>query len=373
MFNPRCSYHPMHFAAVLVAMFAVTGTAAAQTAPLEIPFVDEWAGSPHARGNAEAFNHWNEEGEIPPACARCHSTPGYRDHIGADGTPPGVDRPAPVGTVIACVACHNDVTRNMTTVAFPSGAEIKDLKPASARCMQCHQGRESTVSVNEALKGMEADMVSDKLGFINIHYRAAGATRYGTEVKGAYEYDGKSYAGFFQHARNSSECADCHGLHSLRVLVEACDRCHKPPAMGKKKDLLNIRHKMKEDYDGDGNAEEGIAEEISTLQQALYEAIRSYATEVAGTAVAYDSHAYPYFFQDKDGNGTADRGEAIYPNRYRSWTPRLLKAAYNYQFSLKDPGAYTHNPRYVIQTLYDSLSDLGTKVKVEMGGMARPK
>jgi hypothetical protein len=239
--------------------------------------------------------------------------------------------------------------------------------------MQCHQGRESTVSVNEALKGMEADMVSDKLGFINIHYRAAGATRYGTEVKGAYEYDGKSYAGFFQHARNSSECADCHGLHSLRVLVEACDRCHKPPAMGKKKDLLNIRHKMKEDYDGDGNAEEGIAEEISTLQQALYEAIRSYATEVAGTAVAYDSHAYPYFFQDKDGNGTADRGEAIYPNRYRSWTPRLLKAAYNYQFSLKDPGAYSHNPRYVIQTLYDSLSDLGTKVKVEMGGMARPK
>jgi len=373
MFNPRCSYHPMHFAAVLVAMFAVTGTAAAQTAPLEIPFVDEWAGSPHARGNAEAFNHWNEEGEIPPACARCHSTPGYRDHIGADGTPPGVDRPAPVGTVIACVACHNDVTRNMTTVAFPSGAEIKDLKPASARCMQCHQGRESTVSVNEALKGMAADMVSDKLGFINIHYRAAGATRYGTEVKGAYEYDGKSYAGFFQHARNSSECADCHGLHTVKVMVEVCARCHEAARSGGKKDLPKIRDKMKDDYDGDGNAEEGIAEEISTLQQALYEAIRSYATEVAGTAVAYDSHAYPYFFQDKDGNGTADRGEAIYPNRYRSWTPRLLKAAYNYQFSLKDPGAYSHNPRYVIQTLYDSLSDLGTKVKVEMGGMARPK
>lgn len=359
--------------ATFLALTAGLGAASAQTAPLEIPFVDEWAGSPHARSNDEAFNHWNEEGEIPPACARCHSTPGYRDHIGADGTPPGVDRPAPVGTVIACVACHNDVTRRMTSVSFPSGMEIKGLKPASARCMQCHQGRESTVSVNEAVKGMEPDKLSDKLHFINIHYRAAGATRYGTEVKGAYEYDGKTYAGFYQHDPKATQCADCHGLHSVRVLVEACAGCHKTPTVGEKNDLRKIRDKMKDDYDGDGNADEGIAEEIATLQQALYAAIQAYASEVAGTAVAYDPHAYPYFFQDRNGDGKADRGEAIYPNRYQSWTPRLLKAAYNYQFSLKDPGVYTHNPRYVIQTLHDSLADLGAKVKVNMAGMVRPK
>ncbi|MDH5556071.1 MAG: polyheme membrane-associated cytochrome C [Alphaproteobacteria bacterium] len=361
-------------AAVGLAMATGLGIASAQMAPLEIPFVDEWAGSPHANGNGEPFNHWNEEGEIPPACARCHSTPGFQDHIGADGTPPGVDRPARIGTVIACVACHNHVTRQMTSVTFPSGIEIKELKPASARCMQCHQGRESTISVNEALKGQTPDAVSEKLQFINIHYRAAGATRYGAEVKGAYEYEGKNYAGFYEHSPNFTQCSDCHGLHSVKVKVAECAGCHKTPAdIRKKEDLPKIRKKMTDDYDGDGNTAEGIGEEIDALQVALLAAIQTYAKDVAGTPLLYDSHSYPYFFKDKNGNGKADPGEAIYPNRYKSWTPRLLKAAYNYQFSLKDPGVYTHNPRYVIQTLYDSLADLGTKVKVNMAGMHRPK
>lgn len=87
---------------------------------------------------------------------------------------------------------------------------------------------------------------------------------------------------------------------------------------------------------------------------------------------AYDAHAYPYFFNDTNANGKADAGEARYPNRYNAWTPRLLKAAYNYQYSLKDPGVYAHNPLYVIQTLHDSLADLATKVEVDMAGMVRP-
>lgn len=368
----RSQWHFVPALAATFMLFAGAGAAWAQSAPLQIPFVEEWAGSPHARSNDEPFNHWNEEGEVPAACARCHTTPGYRDYIGADGTPPGVDQPAPVGTVIACVACHNEVTRRMTSVSFPSGAEIKGLEPASARCMQCHQGRESTVSVNEAVEGMEPDAVSDKLGFINIHYRAAGATRYGTEVKGAYEYEGKTYAGYFEHDPDVDQCADCHGLHTVKVLVDECSGCHKSPRIREKKDLRKIRDKMAADYDGDGNTDEGIAEEIAALQEKLYAAIRSYGKDVAGTPVMYDAHSYPYFFVDKDGNGKSDPGEAIYPNRYKSWTPRLLRAAYNYQFSLKDPGVYTHNPRYVIETLHDSLADLGEKVKVDMAGMTRP-
>ena len=59
-------------------------------------------------------------------------------------------------------------------------------------------------------------------------------------------------------------------------------------------------------------------------------------------------------------------------NRYQNWTPRLLKAAYNYQFIAKDPGAYTHNPHYAIQLLQDSLADLGKSVEVDMAGMIRP-
>ncbi|MEZ5863267.1 MAG: hypothetical protein R3D25_04040 [Geminicoccaceae bacterium] len=40
---------------------------------------------------------------------------------------------------------------------------------------------------------------------------------------------------------------------------------------------------------------------------------------------------------------------------------------------VEDPGAYTHNPLYVIQAMHDSLQDLGTRVEVDMAGMARPE
>ncbi len=47
-----------------------------------------------------------------------------------------------------------------------------------------------------------------------------------------------------------------------------------------------------------------------------------------------------------------------YGNRYNAWTARLLKAAYNYQVSQKDPGGFAHGGKYIIQLLYDSIADL---------------
>ena len=88
--------------------------------------------------------------------------------------------------------------------------------------------------------------------------------------------------------------------------------------------------------------------------------------------VAYDGADYPYFFIDKNNNGKVDKDEAKFPNRYNAWTPRLLKAAYNYQFVTKDPGAFAHNPIYTLQILYDSIADLGTKVKVDLSKAKRP-
>ena len=64
--------------------------ALAQDAPEEPPFLaefyDAWATSAHADATAEAFVHWDSEGAIPESCAKCHSTPGYQDFLGADGT-----------------------------------------------------------------------------------------------------------------------------------------------------------------------------------------------------------------------------------------------------------------------------------------------
>ena len=63
-----------------------------------------------------------------------------------------------------------------------------------------------------------------------------------------------------------------------------------------------------------------------------------------------------------------DEGEG----QYKSWSPRLLEAAYNYQYVMKDPGAYAHNGRYILQVLYDTLADLKMRVPVDMSGMVRP-
>ncbi|MHC4434849.1 MAG: polyheme membrane-associated cytochrome C, partial [Planctomycetota bacterium] len=112
------------------------------------------------------------------------------------------------------------------------------------------------------------------------------------------------------------------------------------------------------DYDGDGDIYEGIAGEIETLAEILYVALQNYATTVAGTPIIYDSHSYPYFFVDTNGNGLVDAGESSYGNRYNAFTPRLLKAAYNYQYAQKDPGAFAHNGKYVAQVLSATVADI---------------
>jgi hypothetical protein len=71
---------------------------------------------------------------------------------------------------------------------------------------------------------------------------------------------------------------------------------------------------------------------------------------------------------DTNANGVADPEEAVYENGFTGWTPRLLRAAYNYQWASKDPGSFAHNGEYILQALYDSLEDIGGDVSA----MTRP-
>jgi hypothetical protein len=347
-----------------------TTTTAAPGVQITIPFLAQWEGSGHADATAEAFVHWNEDDpqEIPTSCAKCHSEGGYLDYIGADGSAVNVvDAAQPVGSTVTCTTCHNDVTVNMTSVLMPSGIELTGLGDES-RCMQCHQGRESKVSVDAAIEGMPDDEVNADLGFRNIHYYAAAATKYGTAAKGGYEYDGKSYDAFFAHVEGMESCVECHDTHTLEVQFEECQACH--AGVATPEDTWNIRMPGSlVDYDGDGNIEEGIYYELEGLRDKEYEGIRAYAADVAGTPITYDAGRYPYFFGDTNDNNAVDDGE----EGYAAWTPRLLKAAYNYQVSLKDPGAFAHGGKYIIALLYDSLEDLNTQLSspVDMTGMHR--
>ena len=314
-----------------------------------------WATSSHANAESGAFTHWNDADppEVPAKCAKCHSTTGYHDFLGVDGsTPELVDAAAATGTTVECEACHNEVSEKKEGAVMPSGAELRRLGK-NASCMECHQGRASTVQVDAAAEGMDADTVSRDLSFVNIHNNAAGPTLFGTEAIGGYEYEGREYLGRFRHAPGFNDCTGCHNPHTLRVNTPQCRACH--PEARSTADLPSIRM-QKFDYDGDGDATEGIQGEIETIQEQLLQAIRFYGVLTKGLdRIVYEPRS-PYFFNEETGEP------------YETWTPKLLRAAYNYHYSVTGEGGFAHNPSYTIQLLYDSLEDLGAR----MSAMTRP-
>jgi hypothetical protein len=336
----------------------------------------EWVNSPHADRDSGSFTHWDEDGEIPTRCAKCHSAPGSLDYLGADGTEFGVvDSAAPLGTVVNCDVCHNDAAATLDEVTFPSGFTVSNDLGDSAICMTCHQGRSSGADVTESLAeaGLTDDLntVSEDLGFINIHFYAAAASLFGSEVHAGYEFEGEVYQMRYEHVDGYDTCTDCHDSHSLELKIDECQACHEAD------DIDEVREIRMQgsfaDYDGDGDIEEGIGEEISTLQEMLYSGIQTYAADVAGTPIVYSESSYPYFFVDTNGDGVTDDDEANYGNRYTSFTGNLLIAAYNYQVTQKDPGAYVHNSKYHIELLHDTIDMINDEIDepIDMAGAMR--
>ncbi|HUH96666.1 MAG TPA: hypothetical protein VLZ89_04860 [Anaerolineales bacterium] len=358
-----CSTADSPSAAAAPAPTLVCPTAAA---PTPVSFDDLWKSSPHAAAQAAAFTHWDNTSpqQIPVTCAKCHSRPGFLDFLGVDGTAAGtVENPAVIGTTITCFVCHNDASSNLDSVTFPSGKRITGLGPVSL-CVSCHEGRASTQTVDDAIAKVAApsdDTPSANLAFVDSH-SISGATSFGTEAQGAYEYAGKTYQGRFTRGGNFFTCIQCHDQHTLKVKVEYCTECHTFAA-----DVKNIRVNTT-DYAGDGNTQEGVAFEVQHMHDDLLVAIQAYAKKTAGVPLVYDQKTYPYFFIDTNGNGKADPAEITAANKYNAWTPRLLRAAYNYIYVASDPGAFAHNNTYVFQVMYDSIADLGGNVS----GMTRP-
>ena len=233
--------------------------------------------------------------------------------------------------------------------------------------MNCHQGRNSTPDLNAAIESSGAgdDEGSTALLFRNPHYFAAGATLWGTEVQGAYEYEGQSYNGRFSHIPGFQTCIECHDTHNLQVKEEQCIQCHN---ITSREDLQNIRNTFL-DFDGDGDNSTGLAMAVKNFSDDILEGIYVYAAEVIGVPIVYDDNVYPFWFEDLNEDGATDPEEAINENQYNTWTPRLLQAAYNYSWVVKDPGAYAHNGLYSLQILYDTLRDIGG----DFSGMIHPE
>lgn len=303
-------------------------------------YFNQWATSGHADTTGEALNHWNEDGSISTSCAKCHAKDGFID-FADDGS---VDMAARLGTTISCGACHTNgdnamlftdpVTRYATQVAtvgtgsleaivFPSG-DIANLSDDSNMCMACHQGRSSKLTVDAATAGSDGTF-----RFTNIHYFAAAASFFGTDVQGGFEYTGQTYDGemVFPGAHGGAgytTCVGCHmggsegpDNHNFMPQVSDCSGCHTVGAGGAFVDL------------GIGVSTSNT--EIQNLKAQLLSILE------AGGVVPLSG--YPYF-----SNIT---------------TKALLQGAYNWQVADKDPGGYIHNPNYIRQILFDSITDLG--------------
>ncbi len=324
-----------------------------------------WLDSPHGDTRALSFTYWNEQGSVPESCAMCHSETGFLDFLGVGGHTAGqVDHPGTINSVIGCASCHTAEAHALDAVTFPSGVEVEGLG-SSATCMVCHQGRQSNDQVADRVAGKPEDAVSEELAFVNIHYAASAATMLGAEARPGYQYDGRSYAGRFMHVPGADSCVACHAPHSTAVETDGCLACHRGVD-----ELRDIRTQHR-DFAGTGDRSGGIHSEIIALQSQLMDAIRQYAAEIAGMPIAY-AGSFPYFFADPAGTGALTPDQITRENRYQNWTPRLLKAAYNYQVAAKDPGGYVHNPRYILQILHDSLTDLAGVTGLDISHLSRP-
>jgi len=321
--------------------------------------ITNWFRSAHANAAAEAFRHWDDEGEVQPACATCHSGEGFRDFHGLDGTPAGVvDGPINTGGVVDCGTCHNAGLAQIEDVTLPSGV-VHPVTGVEASCLTCHQGRAAGATVAGATTGMADDEPNGELKFINPHYATAAATWLGGYGAAGYHYDGKEYSGRFFHARPVASCNSCHEPHTLEVEFEPCLTCHEANAP---EDIRIAR----QSYDGSGNTGVGIVSDITANAQLLLELLRDYTDEVVGAPVIYDGNRYPYFFADANGDGEIDMNAEGRPIPYDSWTPRSLRTAFNWKLVTADPGNFAHNPAYSLELLYDSIEDLGEPLGIDM-------
>lgn len=338
-----------------------------------VPYFTVWSNSPHADVGSEPFTHWNAQGSVPTGCAQCHSSEGFIDFLGGDGSAVGrVDVPGKIESTIGCVTCHDPSATALSAVTFPSGKTVTNLG-AEARCMVCHQGRASGLSLAAQIAdaGVGDDVESALLGSTNIHYLPAAATLFAGETLAGFQYPGHVYDAKFSHVSQLQTCTQCHDPHSTKVRFEVCSNCHAGVTDGESARNIRQIDSLNQDYDGDGNRTEGIFFEVQGVGAKVLSLMQKSGAE--RTHRLCYATSYPLWFNDTDGDGACSATEAVAANAFKHWTPRLARASYNYQLSVADTGGFTHNAKYLIQLLTDSTVSLneGLVTPVDVSRMVR--
>ena len=273
-----------------------------------------------------------------------------------------------------CTTCHAPAASdtNMKTIRTdvvnvyfpPNKAAAKQVavpaaafpKAADAVCAECHTARENTTTLNDKIAGNGGLACSAWTGtttscsFTNPHYFGAAGVLFGNNTHMLYEYTGKTYAGVPVNwgsphgSPHGGSCTGCHqpkeSAHTFEANLTWCNTCHVQASYG------DFRLPP-------------LKTNITNLSNMLYAKLTA-ASQAAGAALCYNGQAYPYWYLDNGaGGGIANDGicQAGETTGAR-FNAAGLRAAYNYKWSLADPGAYAHNYEYIAQVLIDGILEL---------------
>jgi hypothetical protein len=338
-----------------------------------------------------AGKHFEASGHNSGTCARCHAGDGFKDFIGVDGTASAVTTVGYTSTALAatdktvacsatvttnclnsgmkCDMCHSPSTGALYTVTqkkFPSGALVTITDGPTALCAQCHDGGRpgyevSQLAVQIKSVTVDAQLPSADNKVVRAHFLPAASTLFGADAANWYQYTGNIYTAKNQHGGKGG-CTDCHDAHSGALPADAqiaakCGVCHFNETTGLPVATFAELEEARQfgfegDIDGNG-AHESLKVELNGLGAKLYAAIQAYATRVGGASICAIDNRYYVQANTTDACGAGANNVA-----YNKFTPRLLRAAYNYLAWQNDVGAWAHNPRYIVEVLYDTIADL---------------
>ena len=356
----------------------------------------QYAESGHGDVEAEPWIHYDFGAPDRAACARCHTTTGFKMFLQNPGAGGWSYKTASDDNreVLRCDGCHNNYSYSIRSGAanrfgaaflgysttLPRNAlPLNRLSDAgdSNLCNNCHAGRLSGTNI---LRARFAQLSSSSFAF-NSHYFAAAGVLYG--IIGFENFPpppaSASHASYqptgFAHATISLDdgdgpCVHCHyqgsdngpAAHTLRALgagdtlTVQCSPCH--GAGGLPVDIAGTRAQFQSAL--------AIA---TTLLRQRYDIIFSTAsnpyffdalTPSTANIVGF-STTIPWNGRAVAGGDTRTGFNAGsgFPNLTRGRAgQRLTGAAFNLNLLTREPGAWAHNNQYAMALIYDTIDYL---------------
>ena len=315
---------------------------------------------------ALAFNNWNQDGQVPTTCARCHSSEGFVDYLGRRRQRAGRGRQARADQVGDPLRHLPQPRRRRAVVGdvplgrhrrragrrgalhdLPPGALVR-ARTSTPRSPRPPPATDDTVSADAQLP--EHPLLPGRRHAV----RRARQGRLPVRRPGLRRPLPPRRRLRHLH-RLPRPALDAGQVRRLRRLPR---RRHRRRRRAPDPDDVVGRHRLR-------RRRQHQRGDLRRARRPARQAGRGDPDATARSTArrsATPPAAYPYWFVDGDGDGTLLRPpRRSSANAFASWTARLLRATYNYQLASKDPGAFAHNAKYIIELLYDSVTDVNTR------------